>query len=78
VSKFPVLPGGDAAVYDYATAGPCFGSCDLLIGPPRAAVLGGFAGPDMEDVSTNAGNLRQGKSTMGLTYDTDRRWPVVD
>lgn len=46
IIKFPVLAGGNAAIFDYATSGPTFGASDLQIGPPRAAVLGGFAGPD--------------------------------
>jgi hypothetical protein len=75
VFKLRVL-GGSAAVYDYATGGPCFGSGDLLIGPPKAAVMGGFAGPDMEDATLNAGDLRKGKSDLGVTYDADQRWPV--
>lgn len=44
IVKFPILAGGNAAVFDYATAGPNFGASDLQIGPPKAAVLGGFAG----------------------------------
>jgi len=76
VVKLSVLPGGDGAVYDYATGGPCFGSADLLIGPPRAPVMGGFAGPDMEDMSMNAGNLRQCKSSVGGAYDFKQEWPV--
>jgi len=75
VIKFPILAGGNAATFDYATGGPCFGAADLLIGPPKAAVMGGFAGPDMENISINAGNLRNGKSSFG-TYDLDERWPV--
>lgn len=77
VVKFPVRPGGDGAVYDYATSGPCFGAADLLVGPPRAAVMGGFTGPDAEDISASAGSLRQGKSFAGGTYDADRPWPVA-
>ena len=42
--KVPILQGGNAAVFDYATGGPCFGSADLMIGSPQAAVMGGFAG----------------------------------
>jgi hypothetical protein len=75
VVKLPILPGGNAAVFDYATGGPCFSS-DLQIGAPRAAVLGGFAGPDMEDMAINAGNLRQGKSSVGVTYNWDDAWPA--
>ena len=76
VVKLPVLPGGNCAVFDYATAGPCFGAADLVIGPPRAAVMGGFAGPDAEDISKSAGNLRRCKSAVGSTFDYDSAWPV--
>lgn len=38
IVKFPILPGGNAAVFDFATAGPTFGASDLQIGPSRAAV----------------------------------------
>jgi hypothetical protein len=75
VVKLPILTGGNAAVFDYATGGPCFSS-DLQIGPPQAAVLGYFAGPDPEDVSVNAGNLRQGKSSVGITYNWADEWPA--
>lgn len=71
-----VLPGGNAAVFDYATSGPNFGASDLAIGPPKGAVMGGFAGPDAEDISTNAGNLREAKSVSGITYDTTAAWPA--
>lgn len=47
--KCPVLSGGNAAIFDFATGGPQFGSSDLIIGPKQAAVMGGFAGPDAED-----------------------------
>jgi len=76
VVKLPVLPGGNAAVFDYATSGPCFGAADLVIGPPRAAVLGGFAGPDAEDISQSAGDLRRCQSAVGPTYDWNSAWPV--
>lgn len=76
VTKLPVLAGGNCAVFDYATSGPCFGAADLLIGPPRAAILGGFAGPDAEDLSQSAGNLRQCRSSVGSTYDFDPAWPA--
>ena len=32
VIKFPILMGGNAAIFDYATSGPNFGSVDLQIG----------------------------------------------
>lgn len=77
--KFPVLGGGDnAAIFDFATAGPCFGSSDFIIGPQKTAVMGGFAGPDSEDLSMGAGSLKEGlsNSAIGGTYQTDRRWPI--
>ena len=74
--KCPILPGGNTAVYDYATAGPTFGAADLCLGPPRAAVMGGFAGPDMENAAAAAGSLRQGKSSVGGAYDYQKGWPV--
>lgn len=76
IVKLPTLPGGNCAVFDYATAGPTFGTSDLMIGPPQAAIMGGFAGPDTEDMSTSAGNLRQCKSAVGSVYDGDRGWPI--
>ena len=38
--------------------------------------MGGFAGPDMEDSSINAGSLRQGRSSVGGAYDMVGRWPM--
>ena len=38
--------------------------------------MGGFAGPDMEDVSINAGSLKEGKSSFGGSYDISPKWPV--
>lgn len=76
IEKCPVLSGGNAAIFDYATGGPQFGSADLIIGPPKAAIMGGFAGPDMEDSSINAGSLRQGRSSVGGAYDMVGRWPM--
>lgn len=64
------------AIFSSATSGPNFGATDLQIGPPKAAVMGGFAGPDQEDISINAGSLRQCRAYPGLGYDTDKRWPV--
>lgn len=74
--KCPVLPGGNAAIFDYATSGPCFGSSDFIIGPPRAAVMGGFTGPDIEASESVAGDLRKGKSSVGGTYIFQKGWPV--
>jgi hypothetical protein len=76
IVKFPAYSGGSAAIFDYATAGPTFGAADLMIGPPEAAIMGGFAGPDMEDMAVNAGNLKRGKSAVGGAYDPDPRWPA--
>lgn len=74
--KCPVLAGGNAAVFDYATGGPAFGAADLSIGSPKAAVMGGFAGPDMEDTAINAGNLKEGSSSIGGAYEVVKGWPV--
>ena len=39
--------------------------------------MGGFAGPDMEDRSSSAGNLKQGSSFVGGAYDdVQNGWPV--
>ena len=39
--------------------------------------MGGFAGPDMEDRSISAGNLKQGTSTIGGAYDDVlNSWPI--
>ncbi|GMH09229.1 hypothetical protein Nepgr_011069 [Nepenthes gracilis] len=46
----PKVGGSGAALFDYARGGPQFGADGLLIGPPLAPVMGGFAGPD-----TNSG-----------------------
>lgn len=64
-----MLQGGNAAVFDYATGGPQFGAADLIIGKPEAAVMGGFAGPDAEDITKSAGNLRRGSCYFGGAYD---------
>ena len=58
-----------------ACSGPQFGSSDLIIGPPQAAVMGGFAGPDMEDTSINAGNLKTGSSSFLSAYENINGWP---
>ena len=68
---------GNAAIFDYASGGPCFGSSDLMIGEPTGAVMGGFTGPGSEDLSINAGSLKNGKCSKGGTYDFDNKWPVV-
>ncbi len=73
VEKYKVQANGPA-LFDYASAGPCFGTTDLLIGPPQAAVLGGFAGPNMENEPP--GSLQVATILPGQTYDTDARWKV--
>lgn len=73
VEKYKVQAGGPA-LFDYASAGPCFGTTDLLIGPPQAAVLGGFAGPNMENEPP--GSLQVATIMPGQTYNTDERWNV--
>ena len=75
--KLPILPGGNTAVFDYETSGPNFGASDLCIGPPRAAVMGLFTGPDVENISSVAGDLRRGKSSVGGAYDYVAGWPVA-
>jgi len=74
--RSPILSGGNAAIFDYATGGPNFGAADLVIGAPQAAVMGGFAGPDMEDMSINAGNLKTGSSSPGGAYEAMSAWPI--
>ena len=48
---------------------PTFSLSDLSIGPPKAAVMGGFAGLHMENISVNAGDLRKCKLTLGYCYE---------
>lgn len=45
------------------------------MGAPNAAVMGGFAGPDMEDTSVNAGSLKTGSSTFSSAYEDVKGWP---
>ncbi|GLJ37553.1 hypothetical protein SUGI_0763210 [Cryptomeria japonica] len=47
--------GSGAALFDYARGGPQFGADGLLLGPPMAPVMGGFAGPD---TNSGVGDLR--------------------
>lgn len=68
VVKCPVLSGGNAAIFDYASGGPQFGSGDLIIGKPGAAVMGGFTGPSAEDITSSAGDLRRGSAYFGGAY----------
>ena len=75
--KCPILVGGNTAIYDFASAGPTFGAADLQIGPPKAQIMGGFTGPDMENISAVAGDLRRGKASVGGCYDYITGWPVA-
>jgi hypothetical protein len=75
--RLPILTGGNTAIYDIASAGPTFGAADLCIGPPRAAVMGGFTGPSVENTRSVSGNLQQGKSSVGGCYNFVKGWPVV-
>ncbi|KAL8538751.1 hypothetical protein ACS0TY_000673 [Phlomoides rotata] len=59
----PKVGGSGAALFDYARGGPQFGADGLLIGPPLAPVMGGFAGPD---TNSGVGDLRQAKSRVGF------------
>ncbi|GAB2296473.1 hypothetical protein Dimus_030588 [Dionaea muscipula] len=61
----PKVGGSGAALFDYARGGPQFGADGLLIGPPLAPVMGGFAGPE---TNSGVGDLRQAKSRLGLSY----------
>lgn len=61
----PKVGGSGAALFDYARGGPQFGADGLLVGPPLAPVMGGFAGPD---TNSGVGDLRQAKSRLGLSY----------
>lgn len=76
-ARCPILAGGNTAIYDFATSGPNFGAADLIIGPPRAAVMGLFAGPDVENSASVAGNLMTGRSSVGGAYDYQTGWPVA-
>lgn len=71
-----VLPGGNAAVFDFGTGGPQFGASELIIGKPKSAVMGGFAGPDMEDTTINAGSLKTGYALFGGAYQVVDGYPV--
>ena len=51
-------------------------SSDPSIGPPKAAVMGRCAGPDMENISVTAGDLRNCKSALGYCYKFASGWPV--
>ena len=75
IVKYPVV-AGSPAIFDYATSGPCFGATDLIIGPPQAAILGGFTGPDLEDDSLAAGSLKRARILPGQAYDTNKQWPL--
>uniref|UniRef100_A0A061S6C0 TLDc domain-containing protein n=1 Tax=Tetraselmis sp. GSL018 TaxID=582737 RepID=A0A061S6C0_9CHLO len=59
--------GSEAAVFDYARGGPQWGADGLVIGPPRAPVMGGFAGPDAP--MDSAGSLRAARCRLGQAYE---------
>lgn len=61
----PKVGGSGAALFDYARGGPQFGADGLLIGPPLAPVMGGFAGPD---TNSGGGELTEARSRLGLSY----------
>ncbi|KAJ6792106.1 Uncharacterized protein M6B38_242125 [Iris pallida] len=65
VVLLPKVGGSGAALFDYARGGPQFGADGLLVGPPLAPVMGGFAGPD---TNSGIGDLRQARSRLGLSY----------
>eukprot|EP00897_Mesotaenium_endlicherianum_P010700 jgi/Mesen1/9659/ME000671S09025 len=71
LSEEPVIlkkvGGSGAALFDYARGGPQFGADGLLIGPPLAPVMGGFAGPD---TNSGVGTLTEARSRLGLSYAT--------
>ncbi|GMH99503.1 hypothetical protein TrLO_g5871 [Triparma laevis f. longispina] len=78
MKKATVLEGGAAAVFDYATTGPQFGAGDLIIGQGKAAVMGGFAGPDMEDTSLTSGSLKEARCNIGTGYEGVKGFPRGD
>lgn len=65
VELLPKVGGSGAALFDYRRGGPQFGADGLLIGPPMASVMGGFAGPD---TNSGVGDLKFAKSRLGLSY----------
>ena len=65
--RLPKLGGSEASVFDYARSGPHFGSDALVIGDTQAAVMGLFAGPDVEEMAAE-GNLRRARSRLGQSY----------
>lgn len=75
IQKYPAQPGAPS-LFDYATAGPVFGTGDLVVGPAQSAVMGGFTGPQMENDSLLAGDLRLATILPGQAYVTDKFWPV--
>ena len=67
-----VLGPGDVAIFDYARGGPQFGAADLVIGPPKTPVMGGFSGPDNygeEYMRRTAGDLREVTAALGSSYE---------
>ena len=67
--QLSVLGPGDIAIFDYARGGPQFGAADLVIGAPRSAVMGGFAGPDTMDDTATAGDLHVVTASLGGSYE---------
>jgi len=55
-------------VFDFANGGPQWGADGLIIGGSLAPTYGGMAGPD-SDNGAAAGDLRQAKSRLGLSYE---------
>ena len=38
--------------------------------------MGGFTGPDMENIATNAGSLKSGRCSFSGAYDFGSGWPI--
>jgi len=66
--KLGKVGGSEAAVFDFARGGPQWGADALIIGPPRAPVMGGMSGPD-SPTGGGAGDLRTAKSRLGQAYE---------
>jgi hypothetical protein len=70
--KLAVLGPGDVAISDYACGGPQFGAADLVIGAPTTPVMGGLAGPEIQDpgyMARTAGDLHVVTSQLGSSYE---------
>ena len=76
-TRCAALGSGDGCVYDYAKGGPTFGAADLVVGRPKSAVMGGFSGPDTEDMSIGQGSLRTASSSPGGAYARHADWPAA-